>query len=86
MLIFSELSTEKRYTLPHIKGHGYSLKLVSKDETEKGDGYGNGYKSAQFKATGGNKRTMDVVKDHVFNVTFWEDGDQYTSDTVLTVE
>lgn len=86
MLYFDELNTTERYTLPYIKGHGYSLKLVSKDDTERSNGQGDGYKSAQFKATGGNKRIMEFIGDHVFNVTFWENGDRYTSNTILTVK
>jgi hypothetical protein len=86
MLNFNDLSKGKRYTLPHIKGHGYHLQLASIDEQVRNNGANNYYKSATFRASGGSKRMMDVVGSHVFNVTFWEDGESYVADTLLTEE
>ena len=87
MLNFDDLSKGKRYTLPHIKAHyGYHLKLESVDEQVRNNGTNDYYKSATFRASGGSKQIMDLVGSHVFNVTFWENGDQFVSDTLLTEE
>ena len=80
MTNFADLNTDSRYTLPYIKGQGYYLTLVSKDERVRNDGTNMYFKSATFKSSGGSARMMDVLKGHVFNVTFNEDGDQFVAD------